>query len=135
MLVIWNERARPLCERRGTERPVMSSPAKRTLPLSGSSSPESCLMKVVLPAPLGPITACVSPARTSKSTLSVARSAPKVLRSTRVSRSGSVIALLPRQQAGQPAPREQHHQHEDDAQVELPVIVDPLGQHAPALQQ
>jgi hypothetical protein len=60
---------------------VMSSAPKRTWPLSGRSSPESCLMKVVLPAPFGPITACVSPSRTSKSTPSVAISAPKDLRS------------------------------------------------------
>src|SRR5688572_29187312 len=118
MLVIWKERARPLRERRGAGRAVMSSPPKRTSPASGCSSPEICLMKVVLPAPLGPITACVSPSRTSKSTPSVATSAPKVLRSLRVSRR---LFIFPRQEAGQAAPREQHDEHEEDPQVELPV--------------
>jgi hypothetical protein len=41
---------------------VTSRPAKCTLPLSGCSAPETWWMKVVLPAPLGPISACTSPA-------------------------------------------------------------------------
>src|SRR5688572_18971021 len=122
MLVIWNERARPLRERLGAGRCVMSSPAKRMLPESGCNSPETCLMKVVLPAPLGPITACVSPSRTSKSTPSVATRAPKVFLIFLVSRRMSVMVLAARQKAGQAALGEQHHQHEDDAEVELPVF-------------
>src|SRR5512132_3084731 len=111
----------------------MSSAPKRTSPRSGRSSPEICLMKVVLPAPFGPITAWVSPSRTSKSTPSVASSAPKDLRSLRVSRSR--LAMFPRQQTREPAPRKQHHEDQDHAQIQLPVLVHPLGQHAPSLQQ
>src|SRR5258705_13259924 len=120
MLVIWKERASPLRERRGAARSVISSPPKWTCPASGRSSPESCLMKVVLPAPFGPITACVSPARTSKSTWSVATSAPNVLLNFRTSSSG--LFIFARQEPCKPALGEQHHEHEDDAQVELPVV-------------
>src|SRR5260221_14794452 len=132
MLVIWKERASPLRERRGAARAVMSSPPKRTCPASGGSSPESCLMKVVLPAPFGPITACVSPARTSKSTWSVATSAPNALLSLRTSSRASVI--FSGQQPRKPALGEQHHEHEDHAQVEPQVVVHPSRQHAPALK-
>src|SRR5260221_7005304 len=116
MLVIWKERASPLRERRCAASAVMSSPAKWICPASGRSSPESCLMKVVLPAPFGPITACVSPGRTSKSTASVATRAPKVLCSLRVSRR---LLMLSRHQAGESASGEDHDQHEDEPQVEL----------------
>ena len=44
---------------------VMSSPAKRIVPASGRRSPASWPMSVVLPAPFGPMIACVSPWRTS----------------------------------------------------------------------
>src|SRR6266487_3458969 len=50
MLVIWNERAKPRCERAGAESAVMSSPAKRTRPRSGTRSPASWPISVVLPA-------------------------------------------------------------------------------------
>ena len=61
--VIWYERPRPVSARRYTGSRVMSRPSKTMLPASGASSPESWLMSVVLPAPLGPMTACISPAR------------------------------------------------------------------------
>ena len=41
----------------------MSRPAKRMLPASGSSRPQSRLTKVVLPAPFGPISAWMPPSR------------------------------------------------------------------------
>src|SRR4051812_12569929 len=85
MLVIWNERARPFCARRGADRFVTSSPANVMRPPSGRRFPASWPMKVVLPAPFGPMMACVSPSRTSKSMPSVARSAPKLFVSWRTS--------------------------------------------------
>jgi len=48
-------------------------------PVSGRRFPASWLMSVVLPAPLGPMIACVSPSRTSSVTWSVAFSAPNAL--------------------------------------------------------
>ncbi len=41
--------------------PVMSSPAKRTLPTVGFTTPVMRWNSVVLPAPLGPMTARISP--------------------------------------------------------------------------
>src|SRR6185295_9812029 len=122
MLVIWNERASPFLERAGAGKRVMSSPANRMRPESGCSIPESWLISVVLPAPFGPITACVSPSRTSRSTPSVACRAPKALRSPRISSSGSAIVFLPRKQAGKTALREQHHQHQNRPEDDLPVL-------------
>ena len=61
MLVIWNERASPRADRAWTGRRVTSAPAKRMRPASGCSSPASWATSVVLPAPLGPITAWISP--------------------------------------------------------------------------
>src|SRR5688572_11891292 len=134
MLVIWKERARPLRERRGAASAVMSSPPKRTSPASGCSSPEICLMNVVLPAPFGPMTACVSPSRTSKSTLSVATSAPNDFFNFFVSKR-ILFILAARQEPSQSAAREQHDEHEEDPEVELPVVAhQPARQQAPALQ-
>ena len=48
-------------------------------------------MKVVLPAPFGPISACRAPSSSVKVTSRVARSAPKFLLSERVS-SSAVMA-------------------------------------------
>ena len=50
--------------------------AAPTEPLSDASCPESCEINVVLPAPLGPMMACVSPGRTSRCTSSVAVTPP-----------------------------------------------------------
>src|SRR6267142_5038792 len=116
MLVIWNERARPLRARRGAGRRVMSSPAKRMRPLSGRRLPASWPMKVVLPAPFGPMMACVSPSRTSRSMPSLARSAPKLF----VSPLTSSIGLVedPRQAAAE----EDHREDQQRAEDHLPVL-------------
>src|SRR5687767_1366592 len=118
MLVIWKERASPRRARLGAGRRVMSSPAKRTLPESGARLPASWLMKVVLPAPFGPITACVSPSLTSKSMPSHARSAPKLF----VRLLTSSIGLV--EDAGEAAPEEDDREHEQGPQHHLPVIGD-----------
>src|SRR5918992_1336627 len=116
MLVIWNERARPRRARFGADSAVMSSPAKRILPESGRSMPASWPMKVVLPAPLGPITAWVSPSRTSKSMPSLARSAPKRFTRPRTSSIGLG------ENAGQAALEEQHREHQERPEDHLPVL-------------
>jgi hypothetical protein len=46
------------------------------LPASFLTSPTIWLISVVLPAPLGPMMACTSPARTSRSTWSVTSRPP-----------------------------------------------------------
>src|SRR5262245_38264724 len=56
----------------------MSSPKKRTRPAVAGKSPVMTLNKVVLPAPLAPITARRSPAATENETSSMACSAPNV---------------------------------------------------------
>jgi hypothetical protein len=55
----------------------MDWPISRTSPELGSSTPEIMLKKVLLPAPLGPIKACTSPAFTSIDTALFATSPPK----------------------------------------------------------
>src|SRR5258706_1870696 len=119
-LVIWNERASPLRERRGADRRVMSSPAKRMRPWSGRKLPASWLMRVVLPAPLGPMTACVSPSPTSKLMASLARRAPKFL----VSSLTSSIFFL--ENSGETAPEKDHRQHQQRAEDHLPVLGEAL---------
>src|SRR5919204_3664335 len=116
MLVIWNERARPLRARRGALSAVTSSPAKTMRPASGRRSPASWPMKVVLPAPFGPMMACVSPSRTSKSMPSLARSAPKLFVRARTSSIGLV------EDAGEAAAEEDHRQDEERSEDDLPVL-------------
>src|SRR5260221_8875436 len=116
MLVIWNERARPLRARRGAERCVMSSPANTIRPASGRRLPASWPMKVVLPAPFGPMMACVSPSRTSRSMPSLARSAPKLL----VSPLTSSIGLV--EHARQAATEEDHREDEEWPEDYLPIL-------------
>ena len=55
---------------------VMSAPSNSMRPLLGATSPVIRLNKVVLPAPLGPITASASPPSTARLTVSTALSAP-----------------------------------------------------------
>src|SRR5215472_817606 len=125
MLVIWNERASPLRARAGADSRVMSSPAKRTSPRSGRTSPASWPISVVFPAPFGPMIACVSPRRTSRSMPSLARSAPKRFTKLRISR---MLIMLAQHQAGEPAPEKEHREHEQGTQDDLPV-------HRPAREQ
>ena len=60
-MLIWNVRPRPRFTRADCARRVTSSPPRKTCPVVGSSRPVSMLMKVVLPAPFGPISACRAP--------------------------------------------------------------------------
>src|SRR5437899_112470 len=123
MLVIWKERASPSRDRVGASSDVTSWPAKRVIPASGLRSPAIWPISVVLPAPLGPMTACVSPSGTSRSTRSVARRPPKLLLSPRITISGSAIAQdLSRQEPEQAALGEEHHEDQEQPQDDLPVL-------------
>src|SRR5687767_4040334 len=79
-------------------------------------------MRVVLPAPFGPISAWISPAQRSRLTLSVAFSAPKLFRRFRMARMVSAMASFPRQQADKPPARKQDDAKQDKAEEELPTL-------------
>src|SRR5712691_5915587 len=120
MLVIWKERANPRRARAGAESAVMSSLAKSTRPRSGSRLPASWLISVVLPAPFGPMMACVSPSRTSRSTLSLASSAPKLF--VRPRTSSRTLFILAEDQSREAALEEEHRQHQQWPEDKLPVL-------------
>ena len=61
MLVRWKDRAMPRWAILCGGVPAMSRPSKTMRPAVGASCPVSKLKKVVLPAPLGPITECSAP--------------------------------------------------------------------------
>src|SRR6185312_4037705 len=83
---IWKLRARPRRATAGGLSPVIGAPASTTEPESGVMKPETSENSVVLPAPFGPITARISPSRTSNDTRSTAVRPPKLLLSSRTSR-------------------------------------------------
>src|SRR5215469_7321928 len=66
----------PRWQIRGTDSPVRISPAKRTLPCVGLSTPVIRLNSVDFPAPFGPMTARTSPSSTCIATWSTATSPP-----------------------------------------------------------
>ena len=79
MLVTWKLRASP---RRLTWcglRPVISTPSSRIEPRVGANRPLTRLKRVDLPAPLGPMIACRSPAAMSSETPRMTEVAPKLL--------------------------------------------------------
>src|SRR5450759_1637810 len=78
-LVIWNERAMPSAAKRWELRPLIACPAKFKLPVSGTYMPERRLNRVVLPAPLGPISACSRACRRLMLTSFTALKSPKLL--------------------------------------------------------
>ena len=60
-LGIWKVRTMPSRVRRWAATAVMSTPSKRMRPPSGARAPETQLMRVVLPDPLGPMSPNRSP--------------------------------------------------------------------------
>src|SRR5216684_8741789 len=120
MLVIWKERANPRRARAGAESAVMSSPAKCTRPRSGRRLPASWLISVVLPSPFGPMMAWVSPSRTSRLTSSLASSAPKLL--VRPRTSSRTLFILAEEQSREAALEEEHREHQQRTQDQLPVL-------------
>src|SRR5882724_9467032 len=131
--LIWKVRAIPSLTRSACATAVMSLPLNSTCPAVGLSTPVNRLISVVLPAPFGPISACRAPAPSWKSTLRVAASAPKLMHSCRVSRSGVVMAACswrcapwpqapddPIIEADDAVAREQRDQHQQQPEAELP---------------
>src|SRR5437879_7406356 len=95
----------------------MSRPSKRISPRSEGKVPEIWLMSVVLPAPLGPISAWTSPLFTSSVTSSVATTPTKRF-DTRLSSS----TAPPRQQSGNAVRRAQHDRQHPQADAEIGVL-------------
>src|SRR5882672_6496623 len=128
MLVRWKERAMPRWAILCGGVPAMSRPSKMMRPAVGASCPVSRLKKVVLPAPLGPITACRAPSWTSRVTALTAVSAPKALVSPSVLtrgiglHGGGPAGRAPRPEArprlDDAAAEEQHHDDEGHAEEE-----------------
>ena len=76
---IWKVRPTPRRQIASGRLPTSSVPPSSTEPPSGFNWPLTILKQVVLPAPLGPIKASISPARRLKLTSSTARRPPKAL--------------------------------------------------------
>src|SRR4030095_4555106 len=91
-------------------------------PAAGRRSPASWPMSVVLPAPLGPMIACVSLRVTSRSIRSVASRPPKRLVSPRIdSKASAIVRLGADHQAEETALGEQDDQNQDRPENDLPV--------------
>src|SRR5215468_5983930 len=99
----------------------MSSPSKRIWPELGASSPVSCPISVVLPAPLGPMMACSSPRRMSSVMWSEAVTPPKRLVRSAICNRASGTAPS-RQQTVDAAAREQDDEQQQRAEDDLPVF-------------
>src|SRR5215475_6128920 len=121
---IWN--VRPIPRRHassGVSRSI-GSPANRIEPASGASAPAIMLNSVVLPAPLGPITAKISPWRTSNSRSWTARSPLKLFDSPATSSSATMSRLIFGHQAQGSQQRRPHafgperHHHEKAKPIE-----------------
>src|SRR5918997_3685275 len=126
------------------------APAKVTLPAVGRSRPDSKLITVVLPAPLGPISPTISPSSTAKETSSTARTPPKWrLKPSTWSSAGIDLdpplfgdfvgrgerrAAAPArgEEADQPVRQEEDHQQQDHPVDELAL---PAGRQADVAQQ
>ena len=87
MFVTWKVRAIPARTRALGGSRVTSAPSSSTWPSSGTSLPVSKLIKVVFPAPLGPITAVMPPGGSERSTPATAVKSANALRTPRTSRS------------------------------------------------
>ena len=83
----WNERPSPRRARADAVRPVTSTPASSTRPLSARKNPEMTSNSVVLPAPLGPMIPRTSPCVACSDTSSSAALPPKASEIPRTSRS------------------------------------------------
>src|SRR5262245_3364821 len=99
-------------------------------PSSGGRSPDIWLISVVLPAPFGPMMACISPAMTSSVTSSVTARLPKFLRSPCSRNTGSEAARSsmtkpspqPGAESDQAAAGEKDDQYQDRSENHFPVI-------------
>src|ERR1051326_3918169 len=93
------------------------------LPASDRRSPASWPIKVVLPAPFGPITACSSPGLTSSVIASAATIPPKRFDSPSTASSASATARH-RDKPVDAAAREQTDEEQQRAEDDLPVLGD-----------
>src|SRR5712691_504257 len=116
--VSWNVRDTPRWQTSWDVSPASDSPLKLTVPAVGASTPVSTLNSVDLPAPLGPMTARISPRSTLIDTRSTATRAPKWRLRSRHSRYGvATVALAePSGQAPQALGNEDHHRDENEAE-------------------
>src|SRR5690606_19805147 len=135
----------PAREMRSGLRPVTSASRRWMLPLVGGRSPESRLVRVDLPAPLGPMTAWMVPRHSSSDTSCTAARPPKrLVRFLAESRTSGIAGPWLAAQdafdrAEQAARRECHHEHDEQAHPQLPVLADPevadVGQVLEQVQQ
>src|SRR5215470_17258121 len=95
-LVIWKVRARPWAARRWAGAVVTSRPNSVMRPELTGSAPAMRLNSVVLPAPLGPMSARRSPGRTARATPSTARRPPKCLLTPSSVRANSALMTFGR---------------------------------------
>src|ERR1700730_2647922 len=131
MLVRWKDRAMPRWAILCGGVPAMSRPSNTMRPAVGAICPLSRLKKVVLPAPLGPITECRAPSSTSRVTALTAVSAPNSLVSPSVLtrgiglHGGGPAGRTPRPEArprlDNSATEEQHHDDEGHTEEERPT--------------
>ncbi|MNE57379.1 hypothetical protein D3C80_1523410 [compost metagenome] len=75
----WKVRLKPMRATCREVLPLMRSPLNSTSPLLGESTPDNWLNRVLLPAPLGPIRARISPAWMSRLMSLLATKPPKRL--------------------------------------------------------
>ena len=80
LLVSWNVRTMPIAAVSCAATFAISCPLKLHVPWLGVSKPVSRLKNVVLPAPLGPMSAVMEPRCTSQCCTSTAVMPPKVRR-------------------------------------------------------
>ncbi len=117
--MIWKVRPTPSRQTARGLMPTMSRPASCTIPLSGASWPFSMLKQVLLPAPLGPISASNSPADRAKETSSTACTPPNALCRPSTRRTTSFMPNGPLRQTARPAPEaadEPLRESDDDQQ-------------------
>src|SRR4029079_14252916 len=89
LLVSWNVRTMPRAAMRCGATPSIDLPSNVQSPASGLSKPVMRLKNVVLPAPLGPISAVIDPRCTSTRSTSTAVMPPKLRRTPSAVRIGS----------------------------------------------
>jgi hypothetical protein len=98
--MFWNVRATPDLVTLNRFMPSIRLPSNNTWPSVGRNTPVTTLNTVVLPAPLGPINAKISPARTSKRASRSATTPPKRMVTpsrasiTRSGRAGSLCGSM-----------------------------------------
>ena len=126
-LTIWKVRATRACATRHGGAPVTSTPSTNTVPALGRKCPVIRLIRVDLPAPLGPITPRIVPDWTDSDTPDNACSAPKRRLRLRVSRMG--VGMIARVSEGAvTAGRPGSHRAVPTAR---PTQPDPMGTAAP----